>query len=298
VLLALPWLSPTPTASPRWPRRASTPTPCAGQDDTLPAHRAHRHRKPVPALPNGNLQFSSVDEYRYHEGAGASGPSRSGRGAGACRPGRGRRPRRPRILRHPLRGGDRARGPGPRDDPARVENPMLRELNQLVAPRPRVRVVNETRSSGWGTRGSRPLRRGLVISPTRQLSRWASSTRRGSNASARARRRTEWRPSSTSPLHARPLVLVHQPDLEAAGFQSRLPRARPVVGEWASRWRRPALRVPTVPAPGLRYLDAPTSPRVVLVTTWRPSRRGESPEQTSPRAYYEAEWRRWNEISR
>jgi spermidine synthase len=249
---------------------------------------------------NGNLQFSSVDEYRYHEAL--------------VHPAMAANPRARRVL--VLGGGD---GLAVREilkhegvaeivlvdlDPEMtrlaVENPLLSALNQGSLRNPKVRVVNED-AFVWLVQPPLDLFDVAFVDfpDPHNFSLGKLYTR---HFYARLRARLD--PAgvaavqSTSPLMARKSYWCINRTMEAAGFHVQPYHALvPSFGEWgfALASSSPIARPSAVPA-GLRYLDAPTlaslfvlGPDMAEVET----EVNRLDNQALVR-YYEAEWREWN----
>jgi spermidine synthase len=251
---------------------------------------------------NGNLQFSSADEYRYHEAL--------------VHPAMGLAPNARRVL--VLGGGDGLavreilKHPGVREvvlvdlDPEMTRlahtNPLLRELNQRALDDPRVSVVNQD-AFVWLDE-ARP-KAGLfdvaiVDFPDPHnfsigklyTTRFYSLLRGVLDPAAAVAVQT------TSPLMARKSYWSINHTLEAVGFHVHGYHALvPAFGEWgfalaAAR----AFEPPTTLLPGLRYLDAPTLASLFVM----------GPDMAETAAdvnrlnnqvlvrYYEEEWARWN----
>jgi len=252
---------------------------------------------------SGNLQFSSVDEYRYHEAL--------------VHPALALAPAARRVL--VLGGGD---GLAVREilkhagvaevvlvdlDPEMtrlaVENPLLRELNGGSLLSPKVRVVNED-AMLWladpKDAGRSLFDAAFVDFPDpHNFSLGKLYTTRFYGL---MRQRLD--PSgvvavqSTSPLMARRSFWCINRTLEAAGFRVRPYHALvPSFGEWG--FALAALRdfdPPTAPMPGLKYLDGPTLASLfVLGPDMAPldADVNRLNNQALVR-YYEDEWRRWN----
>lgn len=249
---------------------------------------------------NGNLQFSSADEYRYHEAL--------------VHPALALAPRARRVL--VLGGGD---GLAVREilkqasvaevvlvdlDPEMTrlatENPLLRALNEGSLSDPRVHVVNAD-AFVWVS-DSRPglFDAAFVDFPDpHNFSLGKLYTR---HFYARLRQRLD--PAgvvavqSTSPLMARQSFWCINRTLESAGFHVRPYHALvPSFGEWGFVLATLApMAPPTAVTAGLRYLDGPTlSAMFVLGPDMAPveTEVNRLDNQALVR-YYEAEWRRWN----
>ena len=249
---------------------------------------------------NGNLQFSSSDEYRYHEAlvhpALALVPEARrvlvlGGGDGlAVR----------EILKHPSVTEVVLVDLDPEMTRLARENPLLRDLNQGSLSDPRVQVLNADAFVWLADAPPSLFDAAFVDFPDpHNFSLGKLYTR---HFYARLRQRLD--PAavvavqSTSPLMARQSYWCINRTLESAGFQVRPYHALvPSFGEWG--FVLAALRPiapPTTVLPGLRYLDAPTlSAMFVLGPDMAPveTEVNRLDNQALVR-YYEAEWRRWN----
>jgi spermidine synthase len=259
-----------------------------------------RHRDQFQLFLNGQLQFSSVDEYRYHEAL--------------VHPAFALRPDARRVL--VLGGGD---GLAAREilrhapvtevvlvdlDPEMtrlaVENPMLRELNRSSLVDPRVRVVNEDALIWLGRAGNGLFDLAFVDFPDPHNFSLGKLYTSHFYSLLRARLDPEGMAAvqSTSPLMARRSFWCINRTLEAAGFQVRPYHALvPSFGEWG--FALAALRpfdVPSIPRAGLRYLDAPTLASLFVLGPDM-ARIDADVNRLNNQAlgrYYEEEWRRWN----
>jgi spermidine synthase len=227
---------------------------------------------------NGNLQFSSSDEYRYHEALvhpalalvpGARRVLVLGGGDGlAVR----------EILKHPQVAEIVLVDLDPEMTRLARENPLMRDLNQGSLTHPRVQVVNADAFVWLAVRRLALSTPPSWTSPIRTTSRWASSTRRHFYARLRQRLDPDGvvAVQSTSPLMARQSFWCINRTLEAAGFQVRPYHALvPSFGEWGFVLAalRPIASADDRPA-GLRYLDDPRWPPCSCSgPTWRPWRR-------------------------
>ena len=249
---------------------------------------------------NGNLQFSSVDEYRYHEAlvhpAMAANPGARrvlilGGGDGlAAR----------EVLKHPGVAEIVLVDLDPEMTRLAIENPLLSELNQRSLSHPKVRVVNED-AFVWLARPPADLFDvALVDFPDPHNFSLGKLYTRHFYARLRARLDPAGivAVQSTSPLMARKSYWCINRTMEAAGFHVRPYHALvPSFGEWgfALASLTPIPQPATVPA-GLRYLDAPTlaslfvlGPDMAAVET----EVNRLDNQALVR-YYEDEWRQWN----
>jgi spermidine synthase len=249
---------------------------------------------------NGNLQFSSSDEYRYHEAlvhpALALVPAARrvlvlGGGDGlAVR----------EILKHPSVSEIVLVDLDPEMTRMARENPLLRSLNQDSLSNPRVQVVNADAFVWLAEAPPSRFDAAFVDFPDpHNFSLGKLYTR---HFYARLRRRLDpdgvVAVQSTSPLMARQSYWCINRTLESAGFHVLPYHALvPSFGEWgfvlaAQR----AIDPPTSVLAGLRYLDAPTlSAMFVLGPDMAPveTEINRLDNQALVR-YYEAEWRRWN----
>jgi len=259
-----------------------------------------RHRDQFQLFLNGQLQFSSVDEYRYHEALvhpafslrpGARRVLVLGGGDGlAVR----------EILRHPSVAEIVLVDLDPEMTRLAVENPLLRDLNRSSLLEPRLRVVNEDALIWLGREGSGLFDVAFVDFPDPHNFSLGKLYTTRFYGLLRARLDPEGvvAVQSTSPLMARRSFWCINRTLEAAGFRVRPYHALvPSFGEWG--FALAALRpfdVPTVPPPGLRYLDGPTLASLfVLGPDMAPvdAEVNRLNNQALVR-YYEEEWRRWN----
>jgi len=259
-----------------------------------------RARSQFQLFLNGNLQFSSVDEYRYHEAL--------------VHPVMALCPQARRVLI--LGGGDGLaarevlRYPGVREivlvdlDPEMtrlaVENPLLSELNQGSLRSERVHVVNED-ALIWLGEGRDLFDVALVDFPDpHNFSLGKLYTTRFYGL---LRRRLDPEHGvasvqSTSPLMARRSYWCINRTLEAAGFQVLPYHALvPSFGEWgfalaALRPIEPPQRVMA----GLRYLDDRTLASLFVLGPDMAPLDAEINRLNNQALvhYYEEEWRRWN----
>jgi spermidine synthase len=262
-----------------------------------------RSRHSFQLFLSGNLQFSSADEYRYHEAL--------------VHPALAVAPSARRVL--VLGGGD---GLAVREilkhagiaeivlvdlDPVMtrlaVENPLLRELNGGSLLSPRVRVVNAD-AMLWladpGDAGRALFDVAFVDFPDPHNFSLGKlyTTRFYSLLRQRLDPAGVVAVQSTSPLMARRSFWCINRTLEAAGFRVRPYHALvPSFGEWG--FALAALRPfdpPTAVLPGLKYLDTPTLASLfVLGPDMGPldAEVNRLNNQALVR-YYEEEWRRWN----
>jgi spermidine synthase len=249
---------------------------------------------------NGNLQFSSADEYRYHEALvhpamalhpGARRVLVLGGGDGlAVR----------EVLKHPQVAEVVLVDLDPEMTRLAVENPLLRGLNQGSLEHPKVRVVNEDALIWLGQAPLSLFDAAFVDFPDpHNFSLGKLYTR---HFYSLLRRRLDPEAvvaiQSTSPLIARRSFWCINRTLQAAGFQVRAYHALvPSFGEWgfalaALRPFEPPVRAPA----GLRSLnDAALAALFVMGPDLAEveTEVNRLDNQALVR-YYEAEWRRWN----
>ncbi|MDT5272177.1 MAG: spermidine synthase [Acidobacteriota bacterium] len=262
-----------------------------------------RNRAGFQLFLNGNLQFSSADEYRYHEALVHPALMLASEGGHAVR----------RVL--VLGGGD---GLALREilkyasveevvlvdlDPNMTELsrrfPPLARLNQNSFEDPRVRVVNED-AMIWLERDAPPFDAAIVDFPD------PNSYALGKLYTTRFYRLLKRRLApeaavsvqSTSPLFARNSYWCIVRTLEAAGFQVRpYYTAVPSFGVWGfALARREPFEVPAhAPPVGLKFLDDTSLPAMFMLS----ADLGPVPvevnrlDNQSLVHYYEAEWRRY-----
>ena len=249
---------------------------------------------------NGNLQFSSVDEYRYHEAL--------------VHPAFALLPRARRVL--VLGGGDGLavreilRHEGVSEvvlvdlDPAMTklaaENPMLSALNRNALADPRVRVVNED-AFVWLARPPLDLFDVAIVDfPDPHNFTLGKLYTRHFYARLRARLDPDGVAAvqSTSPLMARRSYWCINRTMEASGFHVLPYHALvPSFGEWgfALATLSPAA-APSSVLPGLRYLDGPTMASLFVLgpDMARVETEVNRLDNQALVRYYEEEWRAWN----
>ena len=255
-----------PTASPRgrrigctatrssWPgpRRTSASCSRAGSDD-------------LRLFLNGHLQFSSRDEYRYHEAL--VHPALAAHPRPAARAGARRRRRAGRARDPPLpEPWSRSRWSTSIAEVTRLftDNPLLAGLNGGALRDPRVRVVNADAFVWLADDARRASTSWSPTSPIRTTSRSASSTR------ARFYRMLRGRLApggvtvvqATSPMFARRSFWCIVETMRSAGLASRPYHAYvPSFGEWGfvlagvDDWTPPRAY-----PPGLRFLTVEATP--------------------------------------
>jgi spermidine synthase len=248
---------------------------------------------------NGNLQFSSTDEYRYHEAlvhpalALVARPRRVlvlGGGDGlAVR----------EILKHAEVGEIVLVDLDPEMTRLAVENPLLKQLNADALLSPRVHVVNED-ALIWLGRGQDLFDAAFVDFPDPHNFSLGKLYTRHFYALLRKRLDPDAvvAVQTTSPLFARRSYWCINRTLEAAGFTVRPYHALvPSFGEWgfALAALKPFAQPASVP-PGLRYLDAATLASLFVLgpDMSRVETEVNRLDNQVLVRYYEDEWRRWN----
>ncbi|HJQ33640.1 MAG TPA: polyamine aminopropyltransferase [Pyrinomonadaceae bacterium] len=262
-----------------------------------------RNRAGFQLFLNGNLQFSSADEYRYHEAlvhpamslAAASGrPARRvlvlGGGDGlALR----------EILKHPSVEEVVLVDLDPDMTKLSARFPPLARLNNHSFEDPRVRVVNED-AMIWLEQDTPPFDAAIVDFPdpnTYALGK-LYTTRFYRLLKARLAPDAAVSVQSTSPLFARNSYWCIVRTLEAAGFSVRpYYTAVPSFGVWGfALARREPFEVPALaPVEGLKFLDASALAAMFMLSADLgpvPVEINRLDNQSLVR-YYEAEWRRY-----
>ena len=259
-------------------------------------------RSGVSLFLDGNLQFASIDEYRYHEALvhPAFGVAKRAEHVLVLGGGDGLAVRE--ILRHPevksVTLVDLDQG---MTDLAR-ELPLLRDLNERSFFDPRVRVINDD-AMVWITEDHPeiPKKFDVVIVDFPDPNNFAL----GKLYTVRFYKLLRERVAddgvisvqSTSPLVARRSFWCVVRSIEAAGFAARPYHALvPSFGEWGFVLAgRSELPLPTTVPPGLRYLTAPT---LASLFDLAPDM-GPVPVEVNRLnnqmlvRYYEEEWQRW-----
>ena len=259
-----------------------------------------RGRSSFELFINGNLQFSSADEYRYHEAL--------------VHPALSVRPGAKRVL--VLGGGD---GLAVREllrypsiehialvdlDPEMTQmartNPLMRSLNEGALDSPKVEVINED-AYVWLNAQRGPYDVAIVDFP--DPNNFSLGKLYTTLFYERLRRTlTPGAPivvQSTSPLMARTAFWCIVRTLEAAGLEARPYHAFvPSFGEWGYvlALDRPFEVPEKLHVPGLRYLTDENLPSLFLLSP------DMGPLAVEPNhlnnqslvRYYEEDWRRWN----
>ncbi len=259
-----------------------------------------RSRSGFQLFLNANLQFSSVDEYRYHEAlvhpAMALNPG--ARRALVLGGGDGLAVRE--LQKHPAVAEVVLVDLDPEMTRLAAENPLLRELNQGALRSPRVKVRNRD-ALIWLAEGDDRFDVAFVDFPdphnyslgklytTRFYSLLKRRLQPGTGVAA---------VQTTSPLMARRSYWCIHKTLEAAGFQVRPYHALvPSFGEWG--FALASLRAADPPRgviPGLRSLDASTLASLFVLGPDMARVETEVNRLNNQALvhYYEEEWRRWN----
>jgi spermidine synthase len=248
---------------------------------------------------NGNLQFSSIDEYRYHEALvhpalslvpGARSVLILGGGDGlAAR----------EVLRYPSVGRVVLVDLDPEMTRLAATNPLLRELNGGSLQSPRVSVVSED-ALIWLGQGTERFDAAIVDFPDPHNYSLGKLYTTRFYALLRKRLDPEGAAAiqSTSPLMARRSFWSIVRTLEAAGFHVRPYHALvPSFGEWGYALASPRpFPAPTQVMPGLRFLDAATLQSLfVLGPDMGPLDADVNRLNNQALVhYYEEEWHRWN----
>ncbi len=269
---------------------------------------------------NGNLQFSSADEYRYHEALVHPGAQAAWRQSG-------RQPERVLVLG----GGDGLavrellRYDGVREvtlvdlDPLMTDLAsrlsLLRDQNGGSLTDPRVKLINDDAMHWLDEAVHNPANQGrfdLIIADFPDPSSFAVGKLYTTRFYGLTRRVLSPRGAlvvqSTSPLFARRSYWCIVQTLEAAGFSVRPYHAFvPSFGEWgfalatprpSQDSQTPALASPSEPQlpSGLRYLDARALDSLFVLSPDM-SLLAAQPNRLNNQVlvgYYEHEWRRWN----
>jgi spermidine synthase len=262
-----------------------------------------RNRAGFQLFLNGNLQFSSADEYRYHEALVHPVMMLAGEGGRAVR----------RVL--VLGGGDGLalreilKYPSVEEvtlvdldpDMTRLSSrfPLLARLNQHSFDDPRVRVVNQD-AMIWLEEDAPPFDAAIVDFPDPNTFALGKlyTTRFYRLLKARLAPDAALSVQSTSPLFARNSYWCIIRTLEAAGFSVRpYYTAVPSFGVWGfALARRAPFDVPArSPAVELKFLDDQSLPAMFMLSADLgpvPVEVNRLDNQSLVR-YYEAEWRRY-----
>jgi spermidine synthase len=274
-------------------------------DDIVYARTTHyqrlvvtRGRAGFQLFLNGNLQFSSADEYRYHEALvhPALGVAAGARRVLVCGGGDGLAVRE--ILRHPGVESVTLVDIDPEMTELASRFPLLAELNDHSLSDPRVTIVNED-AMVWMQKAGAAFDAVIVDFPD------PNSFALGKLYTTRFYKllRSRLAPGAavgvqcTSPLFARSSYWCIVRTLEAAGFFVRPYQATvPSFGVWGFALAGAApFEVPTALPSGLRFLDGETLGALFTFSAdMEPTdvEINRLDNQALVR-YYEAEWRRW-----
>ncbi|HET7747335.1 MAG TPA: polyamine aminopropyltransferase [Vicinamibacteria bacterium] len=249
---------------------------------------------------NGNLQFSSLDEYRYHEALVHPALSLRADARRVLVLGGGDGLAAREILRYPSVEQVTLVDLDPEMTRLAVENPLLRGLNRAALAHPKVKVVNAD-AFVWLAE-SPPARFDVAIVDFPDPSSFSLGKLYTRLFYERLKGRLDPEGvvaiQSTSPLMARQAFWCINRTLESAGFHALPYHALvPSFGEWGFvlGTLRPAAPPDTVMA-GLRFLDGPTLRSLFILgpdMAAVPVEVNRLDNQALVR-YYEDEWRRWN----
>lgn len=251
---------------------------------------------------DGNLQFSSIDEYRYHEALvhPAFAVAESPRNVLVLGGGDGLAVRE--ILRYPSVASVTLVDLDPGMTELARSLPIMRDLNGASLSNPRVRVINED-AMVWvaAAREGVPAKFDVVIVDFPDPNNFALGKLYTVRFYKLLRERLADKGvvsvQSTSPLVARRSFWCVVRSMEAAGFSVRPYHAFvPSFGEWGyALASREPVPVPSRVPPGLRYL---TDSSVAALFDISPDM-GALPVETNRLnnqmlvRYYEEEWQRW-----
>ncbi len=258
-----------------------------------------RARNQFQLFLNGNLQFSSTDEYRYHEALVHPALALVPEARRALLLGGGDGLAVREILKHDGIAEVVLVDLDPEMTRLASENPLMRQLNQGSLRAPRVRVLNED-ALIWLEHDRGLYDVAFVDFPDPHNFSLGKLYTRHFYALLRARLAPQAvvAVQTTSPLFARRSYWCINRTLEAAGFHVLPYHALvPSFGEWgfALAATRPLAPPTSVPA-GLRYLDAPTLASLFVVgpDMARVDTDVNRLDNQVLVRYYEDEWRRWN----
>jgi spermidine synthase len=249
---------------------------------------------------NGSLQFSSVDEYRYHEALVHPALSLVGTPRAVLILGGGDGLAAREILKYPAVERITLVDLDPEMTRLARENPLLRELNRSSLHDPRVHVVNRDAFLWLADAPPQRFDAAFVDFPDPHNFSLGKLYTRQFYMRLRARLEPGGLAGiqSTSPLMARRSYWCINRTLEAAGFQVRPYHALvPSFGEWGFVLAgHDPVPLPTSVRPGLRSLDPPTLAALfVLGPDMAPvdAEVNRLDNQALVR-YYESEWQHWN----
>jgi spermidine synthase len=259
-----------------------------------------RHREHFQLFLNGQLQFSSADEYRYHEALVHPALMLTAEPRRVLVLGGGDGLAAREILKHPSVREIVLVDLDPAVTRLAVENPLLRELNRGSFLDPRVHVVNEDAMIWLGKPGGGLFDAAIVDFPDPHNFSLGKLYTRHFYTMLRGHLDPQGvvAVQSTSPLMARRSYWCINRTLEAAGFHVRPYHALvPSFGEWG--YALAALRPfepPTKVPPGLRYLDERTLASLFILGPDMGPVEAEVNRLNNQALvhYYEEEWRAWN----
>jgi spermidine synthase len=258
-----------------------------------------RNRAGFQLFLNGHLQFSSADEYRYHEAlvhpavmAAGGAPRRVlvlGGGDGlALR----------EILRYPAVESITLVDLDPAMTNLSASFPPLADLNKQAFADPRVQVINQD-AMVWLEEKVEPFDVVIIDFPDPNTFALGKlyTTRFYKLLKARLTPEAAVSIQSTSPLFARASYWCIMKTLESAGFVVHpYQTSVPSFGVWGFALARlQEFKPPTVAPPGLRFLDDKAMPGLFLLSTDIgpvPVEVNRLDNQVLVR-YYEAEWKRY-----
>ena len=249
---------------------------------------------------NGQLQFSSVDEYRYHEALVHPAMALAARGQRVLVLGGGDGLALREILKHPSVSEIVLVDLDPEMTHLATVNPLLRELNRGSLKDPRLRVINQD-AFVWLADGSDLFDVAFVDFPDPHNFSLGKLYTRHFYAMLKKRLDPETGVAAiqtTSPLMARQSYWCINRTLESAGFAVRPYHALvPSFGEWgfALVAQRP-FAPPKEPLPGLRSLDVPALAALFVIGPDMAPVDAEINRLDNQALvrYYQEEWRRWN----
>lgn len=258
-----------------------------------------RSRTSFQLFLNGSLQFSSNDEYRYHEALVHPAIALHPHARRALVLGGGDGLAVRELLKHPGIQEIVVVDLDPEVTRLAQENPLLRELNHDALASPKVRVINDD-ALIWLSKGRDLFDAAFVDFPDPHNYTLGKLYTRHFYRLLRSRLGPEgvMAVQSTSPLMARRSFWCVSNTIQAAGF-SVLPYHAlvPSFGEWGFvLGSRHALAAPTSTLEGLRYLDGPTLASLFVIPPDM-ARLDADVNRLNNQAlvhYYDEEWRGWN----
>jgi spermidine synthase len=250
---------------------------------------------------DGNLQFASADEYRYHEALIHPAFAIAERAAEILVLGGGDGLAVREILRHP-----EVRHVTLVDlDPAMTslahDVPLVRELNGDSLRDPKVSVINAD-AMAWLNDEPSGLKFDIAIADFPDPNNFSLGKLYTTRFYSLVRRHLSpggaFAVQSTSPLFARKSFWCIERTLAKSGFFVRPYHAFvPSFGEWGFMLAKETpFEVPSHTLPGLRFLDDATMPSLFLLPPDLREIPGEVNRLDNQALvqYYESEWQRWN----